>query len=102
MVSHPDLSDAYSDDLLDELQNDLSQLAAIDSAFDEMRQRLDHWGCSEAERADVLNLLEEWRQGKRQPHVQLVARIHYGMLRKSFLGGLLQPVPHAGTHIART
>jgi hypothetical protein len=102
MVSRPDLSDAYPEDLLNELQDGLATLADIDVEFDQVLGRLERWACSEAERAEVRNVFHEWRESKRQPHLQRVALIHHRMLRRTLLRGLNKPLLHPEADIGRT
>ena len=81
LVSHPEWRDAYPDELLDELQDDLAALADIEAEFDQMLERLERWRGTEDEKVELLALLEERRELRRQPHVQRLAALHDQMLR---------------------
>jgi hypothetical protein len=81
LVSHPEWRDAYPDELLDELQDDLAALADIEAEFDQMLERLERWHGTEDEKVELLTLLEERRELRRQPHVQRLAALHDQMLR---------------------
>jgi hypothetical protein len=81
LVSHPEWRDAYPEGLLDELQDDLAALADIDAEFDQMLERLERWRGTEDEKVELLTLLEERRELRRQPHVQRLATLHDQMLR---------------------
>jgi hypothetical protein len=50
----------------------------------------------------VRNVFHEWRESKRQPHLQRVALIHHRMLRRTLLRGLNKPLLHPEADIART
>ncbi len=80
-VFHPEWSDAYPEELLDDLQNGLATLADIDAEFDQMLVRLERWRGSEDEKARLLKLLKERRDLRRQPHVQRMATLHDRMLK---------------------
>jgi hypothetical protein len=81
LVSHPEWRDAYPEGLLEDLQDDLAALADVDAEFDRMLERLERWRGTEDEKVELLRLLEERRELRRQPHVRRLATLHDQMLK---------------------
>jgi len=88
LVSHP--GDAYPHELLKELQDALAALADIEGEFDQTLERLERWRGTEDEKVELLTLLVERRELRRQPHVQRLAILHDQMLKATLYRDLVR------------